>query len=664
MSKDRQDAGRFLGEDSPLAKTLPGFQPRQEQRELADAVAACLADGGSLVAEAGTGTGKTLAYLVPVLLSGLRTIISTGTKTLQDQLFFRDLPMVLEALDVSADIALLKGRANYLCLHRMEQARREGEYPTREAISELEAVQAWASRTRDGDLSVANVLPEDSAVWPMVTSTNDNCLGNKCPDFEDCHVLKARRRAQGADVVVVNHHLLFADMAIKQRGFGEVLPGAEAFVVDEAHQAPELASRFFSVSLTRRRVEDLMRDIQAEAAEIPGALGGLREPVEACRQALRELQAAMAERLGDRGTWHQVIEHESLRIALQKLDQAVADLEAPLLALEGVSRGLDGCRERRTELAALFDLLDSASGSGTVRWFERKGRGFGLHITPLDVSEVFQQYRDELDAAWVFTSATLSVGGDFSHFTREMGLSAAQTLCLDSPFDFPNNALLWLPELPVEPRDPSYIPELMTQLVPVLQASRGRAFLLFTSHRALQEASALLREQLSYPLFVQGEAPRSLLLDAFRDSGEGILLGTASFWEGVDVIGEALSLVVIDKLPFAAPDDPVMEAHGERLRAEGGNPFMQLSLPQAVITLKQGAGRLIRDVNDRGVLAICDPRLRTRRYGSVFLDSLPPMRRADSVRDVVAFFEVAAEITDSPESNASAAADSDRDAAA
>ncbi len=315
------------------------------------------------------------------------------------------------------------------------------------------------------------------------------------------------------------------------------------------------------------------------------------------------------------------------------------DLEPPLAALEGASRGLDACRDRRAELQALFDLLDSASGSGVVRWFERKGRGFGLHITPLDVSDVFQRYRNELDAAWVFTSATLAVGGDFSHFTREMGLESAQTLCLDSPFDYPNNALLWLPELPVEPRDPSYITELMAQLVPVLEASRGRAFLLFTSHRALQEAAGLLRERLPYPLFVQGEAPRSLLLESFRESGEGILLGTASFWEGVDVIGDALSLVVIDKLPFAAPDDPVLEAHGERLRSEGGNPFMQLSLPQAVITLKQGAGRLIRDVNDRGVLAICDPRLRTRRYGPVFLDSLPPMRRTEDVAEVVAFFD-------------------------
>ena len=628
----------LLGAGGPFEENLSGFQPRREQIELAEAVSETLAAGGLLVAEAGTGTGKTLAYLVPVLSSGLRTVISTGTKTLQDQLFFRDLPLVLRALDVSADIALLKGRANYLCIHRLEQSRREGQYPTREAIGELEAVQAWAGKTRDGDLTVANVIPDDSAVWPMVTSTNDNCLGSQCPDFEDCYVLKARRRAQDADVVVVNHHLLFADMAIKQRGFGEVLPGAEAFVVDEAHQAPELASRFFSASLTRRRMSDLFRDILAEASELAGGLGSVRAEVEQARQALAELQAAMASHLGERGTWQELIRHEPLRIALQNLDQAVADLAAPLEALDGASRGIDACIERRAELQGLFDALDSAGGAGVVRWYERRGRGFGLHITPLDVSDIFRRYREELDAAWVFTSATLSVAGDFGHFTRALGLEEARTLALDSPFDYERNALLWLPFLGVEPRDPAYIETLTQQLVPVLEASRGRAFLLFTSHRALKTAAERLAGAVDFPLFIQGQAPRSTLLESFRTSGNGVLLGTASFWEGVDVIGDALSLVVIDKLPFAAPDDPVLEAHGERLRSEGGNPFMELSLPQAVIALKQGAGRLIRDVNDRGVLAICDPRLHSRGYGGTFLDSLPPMRRTRDLDAVIEFF--------------------------
>jgi ATP-dependent DNA helicase DinG len=347
----------------------------------------------------------------------------------------------------------------------------------------------------------------------------------------------------------------------------------------------------------------------------------------------------MASHLGERGSWQELIQHESLRIALQKLDQAVADLAGPLEALDGASRGIDACIERRAELQALFDALDSAAGAGVVRWYERRGRGFGLHITPLDVSDIFRRYREELDAAWVFTSATLSVAGDFGHFTRALGLEEARTLALDSPFDYERNALLWLPSLGVEPRDPSYIETLTQQLVPVLEASRGRAFLLFTSHRALKAAAERLAGAVDFPLFVQGQAPRSTLLEAFRTSGNGVLLGTASFWEGVDVIGDALSLVVIDKLPFAAPDDPVLEAHGERLRSEGGNPFMELSLPQAVIALKQGAGRLIRDVNDRGVLAICDPPLHSRGYGSTFLDSLPPMRRTRDLDAVIDFFD-------------------------
>jgi ATP-dependent DNA helicase DinG len=636
------DSAYWLGPGSPLSEALPGFAPRAEQLALAAAVAKTLEQGGELVAEAGTGIGKTLAYLVPVLLSGKRTIISTGTKNLQDQLFFRDLPLVAEALQSDASAALLKGRANYLCVQRMEQARSLGEYPSRESVAELEAVLAWSAQTRDGDLSVATVLSADSPLWPMVTSTNDNCLGSRCPHFEDCHVLHARRRAQEADVVVVNHHLLFADMAIKQRGFGEVLPGAEAFVIDEAHQAPELASRFFSSSLSARQINDLTRDILAEAGELSGALGSVREPVQACQQALREFQALFDEQWPERGPWQQLIASSQVREALQKLDQAVADLAPPLAALEGASRGMDACRERREEVQALFDLLDTASGAGVVRWFERRGRGIGLHITPLDISELFTRYREELDAAWVFTSATLAVNGEFTHFTREMGLGDAETLQLDSPFDYANNAVLWLPELPLEPRNPGYTECLLEAVLPALHASQGRAFLLFTSHRALQASAEWLQQRVEYPLFVQGSAPRSVLLERFRASGNGVLLGTASFWEGVDVMGEALSLVVIDKLPFAAPDDPVLEALGERLRSEGGNPFMQLALPLAVITLKQGAGRLIRDVHDRGALVLCDPRLRSRGYGEHFLNSLPPMRRAGNGQEVVDFFTASA----------------------
>ena len=632
-------AREVLGGEGPLAEQLPGFAPREEQLLLAEAIEENIARQGILVAEAGTGIGKTLSYLVPVVLSGLRTIISTGTKTLQDQLFFRDLPVVSAAIGGGIKSALLKGRANYLCLYRMERARDSGELPTKIAFKELAAIHDWSGQTTDGDLSISPLITDESGLWPFVTSTTENCLGAECPKFEECFVAKARNKAKDADVVVVNHHLLFADMAIKQSGFGEVLPGASVFIVDEAHQAPEIASQFFSSSLSAHQVNELCRDILLEAGKVSGGLGTVQASVSACQQAMKELQAAIAEHLPERGPWQQMLERSEIRDGLQVLDQAIVDLTAPLEALDGSSRGMDGCIARRSELQFLMDRLDSSSSPGEVRWFEKRGRGFGLHITPLDVSSIFTSFRDDLDASWVFTSATLSVNGEFDHFTRQMGLDDAKCECLDSPFDYPNNALMWLPESLPEPRDQNYLPLLLEQILPVIEASKGRAFLLFTSHRALREMAEMLASRTDFPLFVQGEAPRSLLLENFRKSGNGILLGTASFWGGVDVIGSALSLVVIDKLPFAAPDDPVMEARSEVLRAEGGNSFMQLYLPAAVIALKQGAGRLIRDVNDRGVLVICDPRVKTKAYGAAFLDSLPPMKQTRDRIEVLQFFE-------------------------
>ena len=634
---DTGSSAHLLGEDGPFASALPGFAPRQAQIEMAQVVERTLSSGESLVAEAGTGIGKTLAYLVPALLSGKRIIVSTGTKTLQDQLFFRDLPLVREALGLSVRPALLKGRSNYLCLHRMQMARTDGRLPSREAVTELEGVLDWSARTVDGDLSIGGGISEDSGLLPFVTSTTENCLGAECPEFDGCFVAKARREAQEADVVVVNHHLLFADMAIKQRGFGEVLPGAAAFIIDEAHQAPETASRFFSVTLSSRQIQDLCRDFLAESAEVSGAMGTLRNPVAECLQKLREMQALISERLPDRGPWARLLADESVRSGLQELDRSIHVLADETAELEGRAKGMDACIQRLRDLQLRLDRFDAPPSGEEVRWFERRGRGFTLNITPLEVSSVFNAFRETAEAAWLFTSATLSVGGDFSHFTSRMGLEDANTLQLDSPFDYPNNALLWLPEQLPEPREHGFVPALLERVVPLIEASRGRAFLLFTSHRALREAAALLAERVEYPLFVQGEQPRSLLLEQFRKSGSGVLLGSASFWEGVDVIGDALSLVVIDKLPFAAPDDPVMEARSTQLRSAGGNPFMQLYLPQAVISLKQGAGRLIRDFNDRGVLVICDPRIRTRSYGRIFMDSLPPMRQVDDPAEVECF---------------------------
>ena len=632
-------SAELLGADGPFGGTLQGFAPRDEQIHMAEAVESALAGSRTLVVEAGTGIGKTLAYLVPALLSGERVIVSTGTKTLQDQLFFKDLPLVRETLGLSLRPALLKGRANYLCLHRMQLARTDGRLPTRGAGTELEAVLDWSARTEDGDLSIAGVVSDDSGLLPLVTSTTDNCLGSECPEFDDCFVAHARRQAQEADVVVVNHHLLFADMAIKQSGFGEVLPGAAAFIIDEAHQAPETASRFFSQTLSSRQIDELCRDFLAESSGVAGAMAVLREPLEDCRQQLREAQLNLAGGRSERGAWHDLISDEAARRALQGLDQAIGALAEAAAELAGSARGMDGCIDRLEALQLLLDRLDAPPSGEEVRWFERRGRGFALHITPLQVASVFNAFREMVDAAWLFTSATLAVGDDFSHFLVQMGLEDAATLQLDSPFDYAANARLWLPESLPEPRDPGFLPAVLEEIEPLLVASRGRAFLLFTSHRALQGMAELLADRLPYPLFIQGEQPRSILLEQFRRSGQGILLGTASFWEGVDVIGAALSLVVIDKLPFAAPDDPVIEARSDALRRDGGNPFTQLFLPRAVIALKQGAGRLIRDVNDRGALVICDPRIRTRGYGRVFQASLPPMGRADDRPQLEHFLE-------------------------
>ena len=632
-------SAKALNAGGPFEAVLPGFAPRDEQLQLAAAIEHTISSGGTLVAEAGTGIGKTLSYLVPVLESRERTIISTGTKTLQDQLYFRDLPIVKKALGSTLKTALLKGRANYLCLYRMEQARTEGRLPSRDSVSELEDIRQWVPVTEDGDLSISSVIAEDSELWPLVTSTAENCLGSDCPRFEECFVVRARREAQEADVVVVNHHLLFADMAIKQSGFGEVLPGAAVFIVDEAHQAPETASQFFSTSLSSRQISDLCSDILAEASETSGGLATVRNEVAHCRQTLKEFQAACADTLDDRGTWQEMLDQAAVREALQLLDAAIVALKPVVDPLNGASKGMDACIQRFAEILAHFDHLDKPVPDTEVRWFERRGRGVAIHTTPLDVSSIFSSFREQLDAAWVFTSATLSVNGKFDHFVQQLGLQEADTLNLDSPFDYQNHALMWLPEGLPEPREQSFVPELLQQVRPVLEASKGRAFMLFTSHRALRQAAELLAGKTAHPLFVQGEMPRSMLLDKFRQSGDGILLGSASFWGGVDVMGEALSLVIIDKLPFAPPNDPVMVARSNELRQHGGNPFMELFLPQAVIALKQGAGRLIRDVNDRGVLVICDRRLRTKGYGSIFLESLPPMLQTAERNQVVEFFK-------------------------
>jgi len=637
-----------LSEGGALADRLDAFAPRPAQQRLTMAIAEAVEQRDVLLAEAGTGTGKTYAYLVPALLSGAKTIISTGTRALQDQLYHRDLPHVRDALGVGLKSALLKGRANYLCRYRLQQARGEPRFTTREQIDQFQRIVAWSGRTQFGDMAELAALPEDSPLLPMVTSTVDNCLGSECPYWEECFVVQARQRAQAADVVVVNHHLLLADLALKQEGFGEILPGAQTFVIDEAHQLPELAANFFGEGFGMRPLQELARDCLGESREVSGALAGLQAPVQAVEQALRELRAAM-EGLPVRGTRDRALSQSIVHDGFDTLLATLAQLHQALVPLADASPGLDACAARAQDFVSRLsrwlgeDLPipgfddEPPPQDGDVFWYELSVRGFRCQRTPLDVSGPLREHRQRSQAAWIFTSATLAVGGDFDHLALRLGLDDPQTLLQPSPFDWPRQALCYLPAGLPEPNARGYGTALIATLWPVLEASQGRAFLLFASHRALREAAETLRDG-PWPLFVQGEAPRATLLQRFRDSGNGVLLGAASFREGVDVVGDALSVVVIDKLPFAAPDDPVFEARLDAIRRSGGNPFRDEQLPQAVIALKQGVGRLIRSESDRGVLVLCDPRLTGKSYGRVFLDSLPPFARTRRVEDVQAFF--------------------------
>jgi ATP-dependent DNA helicase DinG len=625
-----------LGPDGRFAASVPDFAQREVQQRMAAAVEEAIANNEELVVEAGTGTGKTFAYLVPALLSGLRVIVSTGTKTLQDQLFHRDLPRVREVLGARLKAALLKGRANYLCRHRLDRTVNEGRLGSRAEVTQLALVRGWATRTKTGDIAELPGVPEDASVWPRVTSTAENCLGAECPFYKDCFVVDARRAAQEADVVVVNHHLLFADLAIKREGFGEILPGANAFVLDEAHQVPELAGQFFSRTVSSRQLAELEQDALREAAAESGAkaaLAALGTPIE---PAVRNLRLVL-DGDGKRGPWARVRERDAVDRALEALAQALERTTATLSTLAERSEGLDSCHARAENLRERLAELRVPAETGWVHWYETTERGFVLASTPLDVAEPLREFRQRTRAAWIFTSATLSVAGRFEHFTAQMGLEDPVALALPSPFDFRRNALLYVPQGLPPPAASDYVERVVDAVRPVLVHSRGRAFLLFTSHRALRRAAELLADA-PYPLFVQGTAPRAQLLDAFRASGNGVLLGAASFWEGVDVRGEALSLVVIDKLPFAPPDDPVLEARLAVIREAGGNPFSEYQVPAAAIALKQGAGRLIRDVHDRGVLMLCDPRLYSAGYGKLFLASLPPMPVTRALADVGAFF--------------------------
>ena len=599
-----------------------------------------LAGRETLIVEAGTGTGKTYAYLVPALLSGRRVIVSTGTRALQDQLYHRDLPAICAALGRPASVALLKGRANYLCRHRLELATQQAwsRGLRSEVASLLPRVQAWSATTRRGDIADLAGVGEADPVWPWVTSTRENCLGAECPRFDDCCVVGARREAQAADIVVVNHHLLMADLVLKEEGFGELLPGADAIVVDEAHQLPEIAAQFLGFNVGTRQMSALTRDVAGELLLAQQMGGGVDSAITAIDARLAALAGSIpaGTRL-DHADWPDRLIEDITGIAActDDLTRALAPL-----ASDGGS-GITRLVARLEECAKKLRQLIAAETPGAVRWADSGARHLALHYSPVDVAQELSALMTAQSCAWVLTSATLAVGEDFSHYKRRAGLARARALRYESPFDFRRQALLYLPEGLGDPGSEQYTREVIRAVMPVIEASGGRAFLLFTSHRGLREGALELRRRFGIdppvPVLVQGEAARDQLLRRFRDAGNAVLLGTGSFWEGVDVKGDALCVVIIDKLPFAVPDDPLLKARLEAIRSQGGNPFFDEQVPQAVIALKQGVGRLIRDEQDFGVVVLCDPRLVSRGYGRAFLDSLPPMPRTRSLDHVRGF---------------------------
>jgi len=634
----------ILSPDGLLARCIEGYNYRPQQQAMAQAVERIIHDGGTLICEAGTGTGKTFAYLIPALLSGCKVIVSTGTRNLQDQLYAKDLPLIKGTLAAPVKTALLKGRANYLCPYRLELAIAEGKLHSARLQRDLNRVQSWANRTHRGDIAELPGIPEDSLIWPLVTSTNDNCLGQECPSYSDCHLAEARRRAFEADLLVINHHLLCADFALKNEGFGELLPEADCIIIDEAHQLPDTAGTFFGYTFTARQLQDLASDITTEYLREIKDMASMRDAAAALEKATRDLRLCFGVE-PRRGPWSELVNNQPLQQAMGDLQQQLVQLSEQLEQVRERSKGLEGCAERCKTLAiGLAGLLHQpdqpAAGEEDVLWYETFRSGFRLNRTPLSIAGAFQQRMGEAAPGWVFTSATLAVGESFRHFQEQLGLHEATTAKWESPFDYSKQALWYVPRGLPDPSSDGYTEAVVEEALPLLQASQGRAFLLFTSYRALHRAAELLADRIDFPILTQGEASKGELLERFRQLGNGILLGTSAFWEGVDVRGEALSCVIIDKLPFASPGDPVLQARIDALRKRGGNPFAEYQLPQACIALKQGAGRLIRDIHDRGLLVVCDPRLLKRSYGHTFLASMPPMARTRDPEEARRFFSV------------------------
>ncbi len=625
-----------------LAGHVPSFRARSQQVEMAQAIAQAITENKQLIVEAGTGTGKTFAYLVPAILKGGKVIISTGTKNLQDQLFQRDLPTVRDALKAPVSIALLKGRSNYVCHNHLERTQSEGRFTTREDARHLAKIVKYAKTTQSGDKSGVSNVPENAPIWMQVTSTRENCLGQECPHHKDCFVLKARKDAMGADLVVVNHHLFFADVMLRDEGLAELLPACNTVIFDEAHQLPETASLFFGDNISTSQVIELARDARLEAAISANDFAALPIATDALDKAARDVRLIFKQAEGKMNA-NTVEDLPGWADAMTTLSDKLGLANSLLEKQAERSEGLENCWQRGQVLAQKILQWQNKEQVDQVRWLEIFNHSVQLNITPLSIAETFAKQINGHPRAWIFTSATLTVKQDFSHYQSEMGLSEAKTAYWDSPFNYLEQALLYVPQDMPDPNSANYTEAVVLAALPLIEASKGRTFLLFTSLRAMQRAHEILlaqfeSKQLDYPLLLQGDGSRNELLSRFREHGNAILLGSQSFWEGVDVRGEALSLVVIDKLPFASPDDPVLAARLAQIAKQGRNAFMEYQLPRTVINLKQGAGRLIRDETDRGVLMICDPRLIEKSYGKRIWQSLPPFKRTRDLSEAVSFF--------------------------
>ena len=636
------DISQIFGEGGALSRATSGYRLRIQQLEMAQAIEEAIRANTVLVAEAGTGTGKTFAYLVPALLSGGKVIISTGTKTLQDQLFNRDLPTVRDALQAPVTVAILKGRANYVCHYHLKRAVNEGRFMSRDDARYVHLIQRFAETTQSGDKSELADVPENASVWSAVTSTRDNCLGSECPDYKECFVMEARKRALAAEVVVVNHHLFFADVMLRDEGVAELLPAANTVIFDEAHQLPETAGLFFGEDISTSFFMELARDAHSEYLTDAKDCVDLPERTAALEKAVKDFRLVFGLE-GNRMPVQRALQFRGFELALKLVSEQLLELAKLLETQAERGPGLENCWQRAINLHLQLKNWLDGKNDNLVRWVEVFTQSVVLHATPLSIAEIFSKQINAQPRAWIFTSATLAVKNDFSHYLNQMGLVESRTERWESPFDYAQQALLYAPQGLPEPNHPDYILAVAEAALPVIKAAGGRTFMLCTSLRAMREIHGWLkhafeRDALDYPLLIQGDATRSELLERFRQLGNAVLVGSQSFWEGVDVKGDALSVVIIDKLPFSPPDDPVLSARIEKLNAEGKNAFMEYQLPYATITLKQGAGRLIRDETDRGVLMICDPRLLTKQYGKRIWQSLPPFSRTKVLADVEHFF--------------------------